>query len=73
VPVPIEFPPSANVTVPVGVPKAGATGVTVAVNVTAAPALDGLTEELRLVLEAPGFTVWLKVGDVLPAKVTSPL
>ena len=35
VPVPKVAPPSLNVTVPVAVPVAGATGLTVAVNVTA--------------------------------------
>ena len=34
VPVPIGLPPSRNVTVPTGVPAPGATGDTVAVNVT---------------------------------------
>ena len=34
VPVPIGLPPSRNVTVPTGVPDPGATGETVAVNVT---------------------------------------
>ena len=34
VPVPIGLPPSRNVTVPVAVPAPGATGDTVAVNVT---------------------------------------
>ena len=46
VPVPIVVPPSLNVTVPVGVPKAL---VTVAVNVTATPKVDGLDDDIKLV------------------------
>ena len=39
-----------NVAVPVGVPLPGETGLTVAVNVTAWPAVDGLAEETTLVV-----------------------
>ena len=41
--------PSLKVTVPVGVPLPGEAAVTVAVNVTIWPKLDGLTEELMAV------------------------
>ena len=39
-----------KVTVPVGVPVAGATGLTVAVNVTDWPKSDGLTEDVGAVV-----------------------
>src|SRR5438128_2710780 len=42
--------PSRNVTVPVGVAVAGATGLTVAVSVTACPPADGLGVVERLVV-----------------------
>ena len=48
---PSEVVPSLNVTVPVGVPTAGATGLTVAVSVTACPNTDGLGVELSAVAE----------------------
>jgi hypothetical protein len=47
VPVPRFVPPSIKVTVPVGVPPVP---VTVAVNVTDWPAVEGFREELRAVL-----------------------
>jgi hypothetical protein len=67
-PLPITVAPSLNVTVPVGVPAP----VTVAVNVTDVPKADGLTEEDRVVVLALAFTVWVRVGEVLPIKLTSP-
>ena len=54
--VPSELAPSLNVTVPVGTPVAGGTGLTVAVNVTAWPVVDGLGVEVRLVLVFSRFT-----------------
>ncbi|GAO05924.1 hypothetical protein TPA0598_01_02940 [Streptomyces lydicamycinicus] len=39
-----------NVTVPVGVPAPGATGETVAVNVTGAPTTDGSGDEVTVVV-----------------------
>jgi len=48
VPLPIEVAPSKKITVPVGVP---AVLVTVAVNVTVCPAVDGFSEEATTVLE----------------------
>src|SRR5690349_23599285 len=43
------LPPSANVTVPVGVPLPGATADTVAVNVTGWPKTEGLAEDVTVV------------------------
>jgi hypothetical protein len=51
--VPKVVAPSRKVTVPVGVPTAGETALTVAVNVTACPNTDGLTDEVTLVLLFP--------------------
>src|SRR5439155_1013700 len=44
--------PSLNVTVPSGTPVAGATGLTVALSVTAWPTVEGLGVEVRLVVVA---------------------
>jgi hypothetical protein len=64
--------PSRKVTVPVGVPVAGATGLTVAVNVTAWPNTDGFTDEVTVV-ELPALpTVWMIAAEVLLAKFVSP-
>ena len=46
--------PSMKVTVPVGVPVMGATPLTVAVKVRAAPYTDGLFEETTLMVLALG-------------------
>ena len=54
--VPSDVAPSRNVTVPVGTPSAGGTGLTVAVNVTACPVVEGLGVEVRLVLVFSRFT-----------------
>ena len=62
--------PSVKVTVPVGVP---APEVTVAVNVTDCPAVDGFTLEPSAVLVgAPVVTVWVSGPLVLPVKFASP-
>jgi hypothetical protein len=50
VPVPREVVPSMNVTVPLTVPPVA--GATVAVKVTEAPTVDGLSEEVTLVVVA---------------------
>ena len=50
VPVPSVFDPSLKVTVPVGLPVAGATALIVAVNVTDWPTVDGLTLEATVVV-----------------------
>src|SRR5438132_316808 len=52
-PMPISLLPSVKVTVPVGLPLAGDTGRTVAVNVTATPRFAGFGEEVRVVVVLP--------------------
>jgi len=69
---PSEVVPSLKVTVPVGVPTAGATGLTVAVSVTVSPNTDGLGVEFRLVVVC-ALTTWVTVGEVLPRKFGLPL
>jgi hypothetical protein len=70
--VPRVVAPSRNVTVPVGVPEAGATAVTVAVNVTACPGDDGFSDELTVVELDARFTVCVSAADVLELKFASP-
>jgi hypothetical protein len=53
--VPSKIVPSKNETVPVGVPPLGP--VTVAVSVTGWPNIEGLTEEVSVVVDVPGLTV----------------
>jgi hypothetical protein len=68
VPGPSDVLPSKKVTVPVGVPLAP---VTVAVNVTACPATDGLIDELITVVV--GFSMICVIAfDVLGEKLVSP-
>ena len=63
------FGPSLNVTMPVGV---GGPPATVAVKVTVWPGVEGLGDEVSIVLEAKAWTFWTIV--TLPAgKVPSPL
>jgi hypothetical protein len=57
----------------VGVPAPGATGVTVAVKVTACPDPEGLSEDATAVEVEALFTVWVNGDDVLPWKFGSPL
>jgi hypothetical protein len=52
--------PSTNVTVPVAV-----LGVTVAVNVTEAPYVDGFVDEVTAIVVPALFTVCVNVDDVL--------
>ncbi|MGX1855123.1 hypothetical protein [Streptomyces sp. NPDC055299] len=61
-----------NVTVPVGVPAPGATGATVAVNVTDCPTTDGSGDELTVVVVDACPTVWVSV-PVEPVKAALPL
>src|SRR2546427_107934 len=68
--VPSVAAPSLNVTVPVGTP---APDVTVELSVTVWPTVEGLGEEVRLVLEFPAFTVCVRTADVLAANVAFPL
>jgi hypothetical protein len=69
------IPPSLNSTVPVPgseVLDPGATALTVAVNVTVWPRIDGLDEDVRLVMVVfARFTVWL-TSDESPLKFASP-
>jgi hypothetical protein len=67
VPVPSVVLPSLKVTVPVA-----ALGVTVAVNVTEDPNVEGLLDEVTAVELDAWFTVWVKPDDVLPANILSP-
>lgn len=69
VPLPMELVPSRKTTVPVGVPPVP---VTVAVNVTDCPAVEGLSEETTLVLEGCPTTVCVTTAEMLPAEFASP-
>jgi hypothetical protein len=69
----MAVPPSENVTVPVGVPAAGAVAVTIAVYITVCPDTDGSTDDVTIVVVAPWLTVSLRIGDVEPVKLESPL
>jgi hypothetical protein len=61
------------VTVPVGAPKPGVAVLTVTVKVTELPEREGLLDEVSLV-EVPAFlTTCLRVEDVLPLNLLSPL
>jgi hypothetical protein len=70
VPVPSVVPPSWNVTVPASVPVAD--DVTLAVRVRAVPKMEGLFDEVTVVVLVALFTVCVKVAEVLPAKFVSP-
>jgi hypothetical protein len=72
VPVPRLAGPSMNVAVPVGVPAAGATEMTVADNVTGWPTTPGLGKTLTEALVEPWLTVCVREEDVLVAKLLSP-
>jgi hypothetical protein len=52
-----EPPGKTNVTVPVGMPAAGATAFTCAVTVTSSPVTEGFGAEVNVVTVAPWFTV----------------
>src|SRR5262249_51476130 len=74
-PCPTLVAPSEKITVPVGFPAAvppGLLTVTVAVNVTDWPGVEGVADELTPVLGGALLTVWLS-EPVLAAKVLSPL
>src|SRR5438067_4488317 len=72
VPVPIVVAPSEKVTAPVGVPAPGAPAVTVAVKVTACPAVAGFGDEPIETVVAAGATVSARAAEVLPRKLASP-
>ncbi|MDN0200693.1 hypothetical protein, partial [Streptomyces sp. S.PNR 29] len=63
--------PKSNVTVPVGDPPPGATGATVAVNVTCSPTTDGSGLDVTVVVVPAAVTVWVSV-PVEPVKSPSP-
>ena len=67
--VPRTVPPSLKVTDPVGMPPVP---VTAAVNVTAAPAADGLAEDVRPVVLALWTMICARDDDVLAATFKSP-
>ena len=72
VPVPNVVVPSLNVTVPADVPAAGDAAVTVAVNVTDWPELDGFAELATVVVLFPLLTVCVRAEEVLVEKFVSP-
>ena len=47
--------------------------MTVAVNVTVTPVLEGFSDDTTLVVVAPWLTVCVKGSEVLAAKLASPL
>ena len=57
----------------VGVPAPGATALTVAVKITGCPKTDGFGEETSVVVALALLTVWVRFGEVLVLKLTSPL
>src|ERR1700730_4806872 len=70
---PMLVPPSENVTVPVGVPAAGAVAVTIAVYITVCPDTDGSADDVSIVVVVPWLTVSVRIGDVEALKLESPL
>lgn len=73
VPVPRVVLPLSKLTVPVGVPPFGEITVTVAVNVTVCPTLDGLGAEPIVIAVVPLLTTWVNAADVLLAYCVSPV
>jgi hypothetical protein len=67
VPVPNVVLPSLNVTVPVA-----AEGVTVAVNVTEEPYVDGFAEDVSETVVLALLTVWVSVEEMLLLSFVSP-
>ena len=65
--------PSLKVTFPVGVPAPGEFAVTTAVKVTNWPEVEGLSDEVKLVVVEAWLTVWPTNWEVLAGKVVSPL
>ena len=72
VPVPSVLVPFLKVTVPLGVPAPGETGLTVAVKVTDWPKTEGLAEEVKAVAVEAMLTTWLTAVLVLELKLESP-
>ena len=71
-PAPRDVDPSRKFTVPVGVPEAGAAGVTIAVMVTGWPGIPGEGDAVTVVVVVPWLTVWLSTLDELELKLASP-
>ena len=69
---PIDALPSRKVTVPVGVPADCGLPATAAVNVTTMPKLEGLSEEVRVVVLPALDTTCDKGDEVLVKKLASP-
>ena len=69
---PNDVVPSKNSTVPAGIPVAGDTGDTVALNVTALENTDGFNELDTAVDVKPPATTWVVASEVLVVKVVSP-
>src|SRR2546428_12514978 len=63
--------PSLNVTVPLGTPVPGATGLTTAVSVTAWPMTEGFGGAVRLVVVCE-FTTWFTAGGGRAREVAPP-
>ena len=66
------LPSSVNETVPVGVPVPGVTSETVAVSVTGWPGSGLADEGVIVTVVGSGLTTWVRAGDVLVPKRTSP-
>ena len=71
-PVPTVVLPAMKLTVPAGGPAYDGVPVTVAVNVTDWPALEGFGVELIVVTVVPRFTAWVNVAEALPLYSVSP-
>jgi hypothetical protein len=70
--VPSDVVPLKNSTVPVGVPVPGLTAATVAVNVTAVPAVTGLGTAVSDVVVLASLTITVVAGAMLAVKLVSP-
>jgi hypothetical protein len=71
-PAPRVVVPSRKVTVPVGVPVAGATAATVAVKVTDWPSEDGFKLEESPTVALPCPTTWVRAFEVAAVKLVFP-
>jgi len=70
---PAGLPSTRNCTVPLGVPPAGGTALTVAVKIRLCPVTEGLAELLTTVVVSALPTACMSVPAVLPEKLLSPL
>jgi hypothetical protein len=71
--VPSVVDPSVKITLPVGVPPPGDCALTVAVNVTLCPKVEGFGDAVRTVDVAARFTTWVIALEVLVLKLLSSL